>query len=107
MMYAAFLRDDDAFRKALDGVTTEWVHSCEHYLTNNAMNRIAYLGQAAACYAHGLPSVYCGGFQLLSEPEKDRANATALSYLNQWLVASGREAVSMEDANPGRQSDIY
>lgn len=106
-MYARFLADDEAFRKALDGVTTEWVHSCEHYLTNSAMNRIAYLGQAAAAYAHGLPSVYCGGFQILSEPEKDRANATALEYLNKWLVASGRPAVTMEDANPGRQSDIY
>ncbi len=107
VIYASFLRDDDAFRKALDGVIEEWVHSCEHYLTNTAMNRIAYLGQAAAAYAHGLPSVYCGGFQLLSEPEKDRANATALEYLNKWLVASGRPAVAMEDANPGRQSDIY
>lgn len=107
VIYGNFLRDDDAFRKALDGVIEEWVHSCEHYLTNSAMNRIAYLGQAAAAYAHGLPSCYCGGFQLLSEPEKDRANATALEYLNKWLVASGREGVSMEAANPGRQSDIY
>lgn len=106
-MYARFLADDDAFRKALDGVTTEWVHSCEHYLTNSAMNRIAYLGQAAAAYAHGLPSVYCGGFQILSEEQKDRANATALEYLNRWLVSQGREVVSMENANPGRQSDIY
>ncbi len=107
VIYASFLRDDDAFRKALDGVIEEWVHSCEHYLTNAAMNRIAYLGQAAAAYAHGLPSVYCGGFQLLSEPEKDRANATALEYLNRWLTSRGRPEVSMEDANPGRQSDIY
>lgn len=107
VIYGNFLRDDVAFRAALDGVIVEWVHSCEHYLTNSAMNRIAYLGQAAAAYAHGLPSVYCGGFQILSEPEKDRANATALEYLNRWLTSRGRDAVSMEDANPGRQSDIY
>ena len=107
MMYARFLRDDTAFRKALDGVTNEWKHSCEHYLTNSAMNRIAYLGQAAACYAHGLPSVYCGGFQLLTEPEKDIANATALEYLNKWLVANDRPEITMEQARPGRQADIY
>lgn len=106
-MYGNFLRDDEAFRAALEGVIAEWVHSCEHYLTNSAMNRIAYLGQAAAAYAHGLPSVYCGGFQILSEPEKDRANATALEYLNRWLVSRGRDPVTMEAANPGRQSDIY
>lgn len=107
LIYARFLADDEQFRKALDGVISEWKHSCEHYLTNSAMNRIAYLGQAAACYARELPSVYCSGFQILSEVEKDRANATALEYLNKWLVANGREAVAMEDANPGRQADIY
>lgn len=106
-IYARFLADDDAFRKALDGVTSEWSNSCEHYLTNSAMNRIAYLGQAAACYAHGLPAVYCGGFQLLTEEQKDIANATALEYLNLWLVSDGREPVTMEQANPGRQSNIY
>lgn len=107
VMYARFLQDDAAFRKALDGVISEWKHSCEHYLTNASMNRIAYLGQAAACYAHGLPSVYCGGFQILSEEEKDRANETALEYLNKWLVDNGREPIAMEQANPGRQTTIY
>lgn len=106
-IYARFLADDEAFRKALDGVISEWKHSCEHYLTNNAMNRIAYLGQAAACYAHGLPSVYCGGFNILTEEQKDIANATALEYLNKWLVANDRQAITMEQAKPGRQSDIY
>lgn len=106
-IYARFLADDEAFRKALDGVISEWKHSCEHYLTNSAMNRIAYLGQAAACYAHGLPSVYCGGFQILTEEQKDRANRTALEYLNKWLVANGRDVVTMEQAKPGRQADIY
>jgi len=107
VIYARFLQDDTAFRAALERVLSEWRHSCEHYLTNSAMNRIAYLGQAAACYAHGLPSVYCGGFQILSEAEKDRANATALEYLNKWLVSNGREEVTMEQANPGRQTTIY
>lgn len=106
-LYARFLADDTAFRAALDGVIGEWKHSCEHYLTNSAMNRIAYLGQAAAAYAHSLPSVYCGGFQLLSEAQKDTANATALEYLNRWLANHDRETITMDQANPGRQTDIY
>jgi len=106
-MYARFLADDDAFRRALDGVISEWKHSCEHYLTNNAMNRIAYLGQAAACYAHGLPSVYCGGFNILTDEQKRIANETALEYLNKWLTQNGRDAVTMEQAKPSRQADIY
>jgi ParB-like chromosome segregation protein Spo0J len=105
--YAEFLANDDMFRDALEHVVAEWKHSCEHYLTNRAMNRIAYLGQAAAAYALGLPSVYRGGYFLLDEAQKERANQTALEYLNKWLIANGREAVTMEQADPGRQADIY
>jgi len=106
--YRAFLSDLDAFAKALAGVISEWVHSCEHYLTNRSMNRIAWLGQAAMCYATGIPSQYRSGFSLLSEDQQDAANQVALEYLNKWLVANGREEVSMSEAYSGdRQSDIY
>lgn len=105
--YRAFLADGQAFRAALDGVLSEWKHSCEHYLTNAAMNRVAWLGQAAACYALGLPSVYRGGFFLLTQEEQNVANQIALDALNKWLVANGREAVTMDVAYSGRQSDIY
>ena len=106
-MYRDFLADDDAFRAALEGVTSEWKYSCEHYLTNSAMNRIAWLGQASACYARGLPSMYRGGFNLLTSDQQSTANATAFEYLNKWLADNGREPVSMEAADPDRQSDIY
>lgn len=105
--YRDFLSDTDKFAKTLQCVITEWKHSCEHYLSNNAMNRIAWLGQASACYALGIPAVFRGGYQLLTEEEQNEANETALIYLNKWLKANGREEVTMEDANSGRQSDIY
>lgn len=106
-LYAKFLADDSAFRAALEVVTTEWVNSCEHYLTNAAMNRIAWLGQAAACYAEGLPSVYCGGFNLLTPEQQDRANRTALDYLNRWLISREMEPVDLDAALTGRQSTLY
>ena len=34
----------------------EWIFSCEHNLTNNGMNKIAYIGQAACCLGLGIPS---------------------------------------------------
>jgi hypothetical protein len=107
-MYQSFLTNDEAFSAALEHVTTQWKHSCEHYLTNAAMNRIAWLGQAAACYAMGIPSSFRGGFNLLTEAEKQRANEIALKYLNKWHVENGRPEVTMEVAYSGdRQSDIY
>lgn len=107
IMYRDFLADDERFRGALQSVISEWKNSCEHYLTNTAMNRIAWLGQAAACYAMGLPSEYRGGFHLLSADEQARANETALEYLNKWMAKNGREPVEMAIANPERQADIY
>lgn len=106
--YARFLEDDNAFRDALDHVITDWVHSCEHYLTNTAMNRIAWLGQAALAYALHIPAKFCGGFYLLSEEKQTIANKTAHEYLNKWLVTHGFSEISFEEAySVGRQVEIY
>lgn len=106
--YRDFLADIPRFEDALNHVTAEWKHSCEHYLTNSAMNRIAWLGQASVCYAMGIPSTYRSGFSLLTEEQQNAANDIALAYLNKWLVANDRSEVTMEEAYSGdRQSDIY
>lgn len=105
--YCDFLSDKERFSKALDGVIKTWKNSCEHYLTNNSMNRIAWLGQAAMCYATGIPSKYKGGFNLLDKNQQDLADKIALDYLNIWLKKNGFEQVTMNEANPGRQSTIY
>lgn len=106
--YAIFLSDSERFKEALDGVLKEWKHSCEHYLTNKAMNRIAWLGQAAMCYATGIPSKYCSGFNLLSQDQQDKANIIALDALNYWMKTNNRNEVSMEEAlSIGRQVNIY
>jgi hypothetical protein len=107
-MYRDFLSDLPRFEAALEAVTTQWKYSCEHYLTNVAMNRIAWLGQASMCYATGVPSEFRGGFSLLTKKQQQAANELALKYLNKWLFANGRTPISMEEAMSGeRQSDIY
>lgn len=106
--YADFLRDSERFANALECVTTEWKHSCEQYLTNRAMNRIAWLGQAAMCYATGVPSVFCSGFNLMTIEEQNKANEVALEYLNKWLERNERPVIDMETAlSAGRQVEIY
>lgn len=106
--YAKLLSDIPAFEDALRHVTTEWVHSCEHYLTNKSMNRVAWLGQASLCYARGIPSTFRGGFYLLSEAQQDAANQAAYRALNVWLTGHGMAEVTLEEAlADGRQVDIY
>jgi ParB-like chromosome segregation protein Spo0J len=106
--YRTFLADCDRFRGAANSVITEWTMSCEHYLTNFAMNRIAWIGQAAMCYATGVPSKFCSGFNLLTTDQQDAANQVALDVLNDWLLQNGRDAMEMDEAlSVGRQVEIY
>jgi ParB-like chromosome segregation protein Spo0J len=106
--YRLFLSDLDGFRDAATAVISEWVMSCEHYLTNFAMNRIAWIGQAAMCYATGVPSKFCGGFNLLNDKQQEEANQVALDVLNDWLLQNGRDPIDMDEAlSAGRQVEIY
>lgn len=106
--YAKFLSNSKLFGLTLEKVIHEWKHSCEHYLTNKSMNRIAWLGQAAMCYATGIPSKFCSGFNLLTQKQQDTANEVALEYLNKWMVENNRSPLTMDDAlSIGRQVNIY
>jgi hypothetical protein len=72
------------------------------------MNRIAWLGQAAMCYATGIPSKYRGGFNLLTERQQQKANEIALIYLNKWLKNNDRDEVTLIEATgQERQMDLY
>lgn len=96
--YCIFLSDIVRFSKALEKVINEWKKSCEHYLSNSSMNRIAWLGQAAMCYETGIPSTYRNGFNLLSEEQQVKANETALYYLNKWLEKNNLDKIDMQEA---------
>lgn len=105
--YGSFLADSERFETALRVVTSEWKYSCEHYLTNDRMNRIAWLGQASAAQAIGAPSCCRGGYHRLSEGQKAAADALALKYLNIWLAEHGREPVSFELAGGRTEAELY
>lgn len=108
LAYAEFLSDETRFRNALRFVLDNWINSCEHYLSNRSMNRIAWLGQAAMCQATGVPSKYCAGFNLLTEEQQQKANAIAYEYLNEWLTKYGMDEVSIEEALLiNRQVELY
>lgn len=95
------------FEASLTRVVSEWPKSCEHYLTNDRMNRIAWLGQASLCIQHGIPSIFRGGFNLLSQDEQSAANEAALRALNAWLEKNGRTALTMDEAQSRTEADLY
>jgi hypothetical protein len=86
-MYAEFLADIPRFERAMQRVIDEWPHSCEQFLLNENINRVAWLGQSSMCIETGVPSCYRGGFKLLSYQQRARANAAAQRVLDAWLMA--------------------
>lgn len=106
--FRRILSDQKLFSDILEKVINEWKYSCEHYLTNKSMNRIAWLGQAAVCYHSGVPSVYSGAWFDIDKSTREEANKTALKYLNKWMENNNRSTSSIEEAaSIGRQIELY
>lgn len=107
-IYREFLSNLPEFEKSLDYIVHNWKYSCEHYLTNTGMNRIAYLGQAALAQARGIPQKYAGGFFLLTDKQQQEADQMALKYLNIWMKENGRPKITMAEARmDGKVVNIY
>lgn len=106
--FKRILSDQDLFSEILNKLIYEWKNSCEHYLTNKSMNRIAWLGQAAVCFHSGVPSSYAGSWFDLDEKTQKEANETALKYLNKWMIINNRNNADLnEAASIGRQIELY
>lgn len=105
--YATFLRDLPRFGCALYGVLAGWRNSCDHYLSNERMNRIAWLGQAAMCYDTGIPSKYRSGYFRLSSEERLAVDNLCLRYLNIWMVTHGYQQLTLEAAASKTRMDLY
>ena len=71
------------------------------------MNRIAWLGQASMCLYTGVPARFCGGYNLLTDSEKQAADFLALKHLNKWLSENGREQLSWNDSKSKSKADLY
>jgi hypothetical protein len=97
-IYHRFLASEQSFVGGLEIVLGNWKNSSEHYLSNERMNRIAWLGQAAACAATGIPAKYRSGYFLLTRDEQKAADLVALRYLNKWLGWRGESSVNLEQA---------
>lgn len=106
-MYADFLNDTPMFEAAMQSVLIEWPNSCEHNLSNDSMNRIAWLGQASLCYAKGIPAIYRGGFNLLTNDQQLAANNSALKFLNKWLNKRGEQSLSIDEAQSKTEANLY
>lgn len=66
-------------------VTRQWPFSCEHNLTDVAMNRRAWLGHAACCMAIGCPEyITRRAWWMLTQAQRDAADAEADKAIRSW-----------------------
>ena len=67
-------------------VTREWPFSCEHNLTERAMNRRAWVGHAAACMAIECPEYLTRrAWWMLTQEQRDAADAQATEAIRSWV----------------------
>lgn len=71
--------------KYMDMAITKWYYSCEQNLTNNGMNKIAYIGQAACCLYAGVPAtITMEAWSSVPSEFQEAANSIAERKLIKW-----------------------
>ena len=66
-------------------VVNNWTYSCEHNLTNESLNKIAYIGQGACCVYACVPcSITMESWSLLTDEVKKRSDKIALECIEIW-----------------------
>jgi hypothetical protein len=83
--YEWFFRDLARFSAAIDRVFNEWPISCEQFLANESMNRVAWLGQAAIFLSEGVPRSHRNEYLLLLDHEQQAANRLAQRRIEEWF----------------------
>jgi hypothetical protein len=95
---AGLMRDSVRFASAMRRALAEWPVSCEHNLTAEDTNRLAWLGHAGNLLGVGSPEENTRiGWHMLTQDEQDEANRTAQVVLDEWLAAY----------RPERQYDFF
>jgi len=85
----------DAMRQAL----VDWPNSCAAAFTAEAVNKIAFLGQAGCCVAIGSPEEATrAAWHTLTKQEQDEANAAAALVLNEWYSIHAKPERTLFDA---------
>ena len=73
------------FENILKKIIKEWKYSCEHNLTNESLNKIAWLGQAACAYKYKISNdISREGYNLLAKKDKIEADKIAEKIYIRW-----------------------
>ena len=78
--------DQKLTKENMERVINEWEFSCQHNLSNESMNKIAYIGQGACCLYAGVPStITMEAWSSVSKENQNKANEIAELILQKWI----------------------
>jgi hypothetical protein len=85
---ADLMRDSTGFMAAMRRAVAEWPISCQHNLTAEDTNRLAWLGHAGCCLGVGSSEENTRiGWHMLNADEQAEANRSAQTILDEWIAA--------------------
>jgi hypothetical protein len=86
---AGLMAKPDKFKAAMQRAARDWPRSCEHNLSAENVNRIAWLGHAGCCVGVGSPEEATrAGWHTLTLDQQNEANRVAGEVLDAWLSAN-------------------
>jgi hypothetical protein len=98
---ARLMADPPAFKAAMAEALLRWPMSCEHNLSAEALNRIAWLGHAGCCVGRGCPEEATrAGWHTLTPEQQSEANRVAGEVLAAWIEANAARLKDDEDELP-------
>jgi len=89
-IFKNYFLDLKRFNSDIDKVFKEWPISCENFLTNTSINRVAWLGQACVCLSTGVSSKYKYCYNDLPEKIQIKANELASKRIKEWENEKGK-----------------
>lgn len=88
-----FTGDNVAYGNAMRLVIQQWSISCEHHLTDNAINQKAWIGHAACCLKHGWSEgLVRMAWGYLTKEQQDLANNQAEEAIKIWLSKNSKDS---------------
>jgi len=80
-----FMKNSDKFGEAMMNVVKEWIYTCEHNLTDNAIYHKPFIGQCAVCYELKAPEYLTRlAWNKLTNEEQINANKKAALAIKYW-----------------------
>lgn len=90
---ARLMASPERFKAAMSEAVERWPRSCEHNLSAENVNRIAWLGHAGCCVGVGSPEEATrAAWHTLNADQQNEANRVAGEVLQAWIDANAETA---------------